>query len=157
MRKRMSYSDADISIFANLIQANDISVSQVNDWAYAQYTNEGVEQWIEELALANDKQEVLETLRKNFNVSEKLGLEVLAGVAASDYFRNKVGLHETLSRLLFDIFIDSEMNEEKANLYLAEDFFGWHQQAESEALEVSKPILEKYAATYEESRKKFIA
>jgi hypothetical protein len=153
----MEYTDEDISIFADLIQANDISVADAIDWAYSQYTDVGVEPWIEELSLALDKKEVLEILRKNFNFNENISNEALAGKVAHDYFQKRTGLQETISRLLFDILIDTDLDQEKTNLYVAEDYFGWHQNPEVEALKVARPILEKYSTKYEQARRKFSA
>ena len=157
MREKMIFTDTDISIFAKLIQANDISVAGAINWAYSQHTDDGAEPWIEELAIAHDKEEVLSILRNSFSVSEHLSNQVIAGKVAFEYFQKKVGLHEAISRILFDIFIDTELGEEKTNLYIAEDFFGWHQQPEIEALKIAKPILIKYATIYEHSHNKFSA
>ena len=151
----MSYTDTDINILADLIRTNGLSLAEVIDWAYSQYAEESIEPWIEKLSLANDKKEALEILQNNFNITEELGQEILAGKVAFEYFQKKTDLHETLSRLLFDIFSGSELNEEKTDLYMAEDFFRWHHQAESEALKVAKPVLEKYAARYKEARERF--
>ena len=151
----MNYTDADISILAHMIKNNDISVEEVIEWAYSQYTDNGVEPWIEKVTLALDKSDLLDVLRDNFRISEELEPEVRAGKIAHDYFQEKLSLMDALRALLYDVFIDSEINEEKKQLYIAEDYFEWHESPNTEALKMAQPILEKYLDKYELSHRKF--
>lgn len=151
----MNYTDTDISVLAEMIRNNDISVEKVIEWAYSQYTNEGVEPWIEKITLSQDKADLLEVIRDNFRIDEELSSEVKAGKVAFDYFKNNIGLAAALRALLYDVFIDNNINEELKQLAIAEDYYDWHDNPNSEALKIAKPILEKYLDYYEPSHRKF--
>ena len=59
-----------------------------------------------------------------------------------------------LESLLFDLDLQLS-KEDRQNLYIAEDYFGWHNQPESEALKLVLPIFEKYKPIYESAVAKF--
>ncbi len=153
----MNYTETEINILADLIKSNYLSVEKTLEWAYSQYTDNGVEAWIEKVSLSYDKSDILEVLRNNFIIKEELGTDIQAGKIAFQYYKKEINLETAISNLLYDVFFDSEVDEEKSNLYIAEDLFGWHKSAENEAFFIVKPILEKYLVFYESAFNKFSA
>jgi len=101
MFKYMNYSETDINILADMVKCNDLSVERVVEWAYSQYSDNGVEPWVEKITLASDKLDVLDVLRNNFHIHEELSYEIHAGKISFEYFHKKVSLEVTLSRLLY--------------------------------------------------------
>ncbi len=69
-----------------MVKTNELSVEKVIEWAYSQFTDKGVEPWIEKITLALDKSDVLDVLNNNFKINEKLSIEIQAGKIADMIF-----------------------------------------------------------------------
>ena len=142
----------EINLFAHLVKDNYISLEQAINWCYKQYTETGAPHWIEALTLTTDKSEFLEIISTKFDLYGELSFDFMAGEAVYKYKKGEVDLYQTISFLLFDLFIEEENSKEKSDLYLAEDYYGWHKAPDAEALKVISKTFEKYYLIYNNSR-----
>lgn len=150
----MKHSATEYNVFSYLLKKNEISYEKAIEWAYSQYTDEGVDPFIESISLATDVSEILELIRSEFQVCGEPSQEFLAGESASKYSQEQLTLYNAIARILFGL--DLELPEkERQELYIAEDYFGWHDQAEKEAFKHVLPIFSKYRPVYEHAIAKF--
>ncbi|MBB1436800.1 MULTISPECIES: hypothetical protein [Pseudoalteromonas] len=150
----MKLSASDYNILSYVLRKNLMSYDQAISWAYAQYTDHGVDPFIEKISLAYDVAEILELISNTYQVNGERCKEFLAGEAANRFSNNELSLYAAISYILFDL--DLELPEdERQELYIAEDYFGWHEKAETEAIKHALPIFDKYRPIYEQTISKF--
>jgi len=71
---------------------------------------------------------MIESISNTYHVYGEPSNEFLAGEAAKGYSEKTLSLYSAISRILFDL--DLELPEEEGQeLYIAEDYFGWHNSA----------------------------
>ncbi|WP_020406258.1 hypothetical protein [Hahella ganghwensis] len=148
----MKLTAADYNILSYLLKTNKMSHEQAIQWACSQYSDEGIDPFIEKLSLASDVAEILGLISDAFHVYGEPDQKFLAGEAANDYFDGNLALYKAISRLLFDLAL---AREELQPLYIAEDLFEWHDDAESEAKKHALPLFNRYRAEYLYSVGKF--
>lgn len=150
----MKFSAEDYNVLSYVLKKNLISYEQAIAWAYAQYTDNGIDPFIEKLSSASDVAEMIELISSTYQIYGEPSNEFLVGEASKAYSEEKLSLYATISRILFDL--DLELPEkERQELYIAEDYFGWHDSAESQAIVHAQPLLDKYRAMYENAVAKF--
>lgn len=150
----MKFSADDYNILSYVLKKNFMSYEQAIAWAYTQYTDQGIDPFIEKLSLASDVAEMIEFISNTHQVYGEPSNEFLAGEAARQYSDEKLTLYGAISRILFDL--DMELpEEERRELYIAEDYFGWHDSAESQAIVHAMPLFDKYRPIYENAIAKF--
>lgn len=150
----MKFSAEDYNVLSYVLKQNFMSYDQAIAWAYAQYTDHEIDPFVEKLSLASDVAEIIELISNAFQVYGEPSNEFLAGEAAKAYSENKLSLYAAISRILFEL--DLELPEvERQELYIAEDYFGWHDSAESQAIVHAMPLFDKYRPIYENAVAKF--
>lgn len=150
----MKFSAEDYNVLSYVLKQNYMSYDQAIAWAYAQYTDQGIDPFLEKLSLASDVAEIIELISNAFQVYGEPSNEFLAGEVAKAYSENKLSLYAAISRILFEL--DLELPEgERQELYIAEDYFGWHDSAESQAIVHAMPLFDKYRPIYENAVAKF--
>ena len=150
----MKHRAAEYNVLSYLLKKNVLSYEKAVEWAYSQYTDEGVDPFIENISLAYDVSEMLEFISNEFQVYGEPSHDFLAGEFASKYSKEELSLYDSIARILFDL--DLELPEEdQQELYIAEDYFGWHDRAESAAVKHVLPIFRKYRPVYEHAVAKF--
>ncbi|MCQ3829366.1 hypothetical protein HXX02_07900 [Microbulbifer elongatus] len=150
----MKHSADEYNVLSYLLKKNAISYGKVIEWAYSQYTDEGVDPFVEKISLASDLSEIIEMISNEFQVYGEPGQKFLAGEAASKYSSEQISLYDAVARILFDLDLELP-EEERQELYIAEDYFGWHNHAEEEAVKHVQPIFCKYRPIYEHAVAKF--
>lgn len=150
----MKFSAEDYNVLSYVLKKNFISYEQAIAWAYAQYTDHGIDPFIEKLSLASDVAEMIELISSTYQVYGEPSNEFFAGEVAKAYSEEKLSLYVTISRILFDLDLELP-EEERQELYIAEDYFGWHNSAESQAIVHAQPLLDKYRPIYENAVAKF--
>lgn len=150
----MKFSVEDFNVLSYTLKKNFMSYEQAIAWAYSQYTDEGIDSFIEKLSLASDSAQMIELISNTYQVYGEPSNEFLAGEAAKEYSEDKLSLYSAISRILFDL--DLELPEhERQELYIAEDYFGWHDSAESRAIVHAMPLFDKHRPAYEHAVAKF--
>jgi len=150
----MNFSADDYNVLSYVLKKNFMSYDQAIAWAYAQFTDQGVDPFVEKISLASDVAEIVELISNVYQVYGEPSNEFLAGEAAKAYSENKISLYAAISRILFDL--DLELPEdERQELYIAEDYFAWHDSAESKAIVHAIPLFDKYRPIYEHAVAKF--
>ena len=144
----------DYNILSYLIQANKLSYSDVIDWAYKQYSDDGVDPFVEKIAIACDSKEIVEMISNQFQVYGVPGMDFLVGEVVGSYNKGSISLHSAIDAILYRI--DVELSDEEAQeLHIADDYFGWHKSPEAEALKHVGPMFNRYMSVYEEEVGKF--
>ncbi len=154
--KNMKYSACDYNVLSYLLDRNEISYKELIAWSYDQYTDEGIDPFIEKISLTSDLQEVIELIANEYEVYSEPEAKFLLGEAADKYFCNKINLQQAINKYLFDID-DGLLKTEKSDLYLAEDYYGWHDTPDIEAEKIALPIFKKYRPFYASKASKFKA
>ena len=150
----MKFSANDYNILSYVLKQNVMSYEQVIAWTYGQYSDQGIDPFVEKISLASDVAEIIELISNDFQVYGEPSNEFLAGEAAKAYIGDELSLYAAIARILFDL--DLELPEgERQELYIAEDYFGWHGSAESKAIVHAMPIFDKYRPMYEHAVAKF--
>jgi len=150
----MKHSATEYNVLCYLLKKKSMSYEKAIEWAYSQYTDEGVDPFIEKISLASDVSEIIELISNNFQVYGETTQDFLAGEAASKYSKERLSLYDAIARILFDLDLELP-KEELQELYIAEDYFGWHDQAEKEAARHVLPIFSKYRPIYEHAVEQF--
>jgi hypothetical protein len=150
----MKFSAEDYNVLSYALKKNFMSYEQAITWAYAQYTDRGVDPFIEKISLASDSAEIIEFISNAYQVYGEPSNEFLAGETAKEYSEEKLSLYSAISRILFDLDLELPEDERK-ELYIAEDYFGWHDSAESQASAHATPLFDKYRPIYEHAVSKF--
>ena len=143
----MKLHASEYNIFCYLLETNTISHARAVEWAYNQYHNEGVEPFIERIALTTDSAEIRELISNTFQVYGTPEKEFLSGEVVEKFYSKRLSLYEAMARILFDLRPEMAKEDEQ-KLYIAEDYFGWHRNAEEEALKVVQEIFKKYHTIY---------
>ena len=150
----MKFSADDYNVLSYVLKQKFMSYDQAIAWAYAQYTDDGIDPFVEKVSLASDVAEIVELISNTYQVYGEPSKEFLAGEAAKAYSDKKLSLHAAISRILFDL--DLELPEcERQELYVAEDYFGWHDSAETKAIVHAMPLFDRYRPIYEHAVAKF--
>ncbi|MGF1741914.1 hypothetical protein L4C34_12705 [Vibrio profundum] len=137
----------DYNILSYFLRKNIVSYDQVISWAFAQHGWEASECFIEKVSVSLDANEVIDLIGDTYQVYGKPSNEFLIGEIANKYSDDKCSLYAAISHLLFDL--DFGLSErEREELYLADDYFSWHDSAELKAKEHALPILHKYLSIY---------
>ena len=150
----MKFSTDDYNILSYFLKKNYMSYDQVIAWAYAQYSDQGIDPFIEKVSLASDVAEIIELISNSYQVYGEPSKEFLAGEAAKEYSEGKLSLYNVINRILHNLDLELPENE-RQELYIAEDYFGWHDLAESKAIEHAMPLFDKYRSVYEDAVAKF--
>ena len=98
--------------------------------------------------------DILELISNTYQVYGDPSEEFLAGETAKKYSEDKLSLYDAISRILFDLDLEL-LEDERQELYIAEDYFGWHDNAENEAIKHVLPLFNKYRPVYESAVAKF--
>ncbi len=150
----MKYSAEDFNILCYLLTQTEVSYESAVAWANSQYTDEGIDPFIEKIALASDVSDIVELIVSEYQVSGEPSGEFLLGEAAAKYEQGKLALGDALKRALY--YMNAELPEDDlAVLYEAEDYFDWHDNPEAEAIKLAKPIFDKYMPLYERALARF--
>jgi len=144
----------EFNILIYLLSKNEMSYKQAIEWAYDQYTEHGEDEFVEKVSLATDASEIRELVANAFQVYGEPSAEFLAGEVASKYSKGNCSLYEAISRVLFDLDLDLPETE-KQELYIAEDYFGWHDSPETKAYIHVEPIFKNYMPIYKSAIAKF--
>ncbi|WP_369920928.1 hypothetical protein AB8E32_01120 [Marinomonas polaris] len=150
----MKFSADDYNILSYVLKKNLMSYDQAIAWAYAQFTDQGIDPFVEKVSLASDVAEIVELISNTYQVYGEPSKEFLAGETAKAFSENQLSLYAAISRILFDLDLELP-EEERQELYIAEDYFGWHDSAESQAIVHAKPLFDKYRPIYEHAVAKF--
>lgn len=150
----MNYSSHEYNILSYLLGINSFNYYQTIEWAYAQYTDQGIDSFIEKIGLALDKKDILELIANEYQVYGEPGSDFLIGEVAHQYFTSELSLVEAVQKILYRLDVDLLEKETQA-FYLADDFYGWHARPDDEAEKLLEPILKKYQRVYEREVGKF--
>lgn len=150
----MKFSAEDYNVLSYILKKNFISYESAITWAYSQYTDQGIDPFIEKLSLASDVAEMIVSISSTYQVYGEPSNEFLAGEVAKEYSEERLSLYAAITRILFDLDLELP-EEERQELYIAEDYFGWHDSAESQAIVHAKPLFDKYRPIYEHAVAKF--
>ena len=150
----MILSAEDYNVLSYLIKHKSISYEQAITWVYTQFTNEEVTPFLEALSLALSPAEMVKIISYTYQVYGEPSDEFLAGEIAKQYSEGKLSLHSAISQMLFDLDLVLSKEERQA-LYIAEDYFGWHDSAASQAIEHVMPLFGRYRPIYEAAVAKF--
>ena len=150
----MKLSTDDYNVLSYVLKKNIMSYDQAVSWSYAQYTDQGIDPFIENVSLASDVSEIIELISNAYQVYGKPSKEFLAGEVAKAYSEGRLSLEAAISHILFGLDLELP-DDERKELYIAEDYFGWHEAAESRAILHAKPLFDKYRPIYESAVAKF--
>ena len=150
----MTYTSCDYNILGYLLKKNSISYSQVIEWAYSKYTDEGIDPFIEKIGLALDKEEILELIKNEYQVYGEPEPEFLVGEVAKQYSISELTLEQAIRRILYRLDVDLP-KDEKQEFYIADDYYDWHENPDIEAEKHAVPIMQNHQSTYEKEVTKF--
>ena len=151
----MIYSSHEFNILSYMLRKNRFTYNQVINWAYSQYTNEGIDPFIEKIGLALDKEEILELISNEFQVYGEPRPEFLTGEVVKKYEKNELSLCKTLRVILYDLDLEL-IKSKKTELYIAEDYYDWHKSPDEKAKVHAEPIFQEYLPEYENEIAKFV-
>ncbi len=137
-----------------MLRKNRFTYSQVIDWAYSQYSDHGIDPFIEKIGLALDKEDIVELISNEFQVYGEPRPEFLTGEVVKRYESNELSLCEALRIILYDLDIEL-MKAKKTELYIAEDYYDWHESPDEKAKTHVEPIFKEYLPVYENEIAKF--
>ena len=143
----MKYNSEDYNVLSYLLGKNTLSYEDVIRWAYSQFNSSGVDPFIEKISLASDVREIIELISNEYQVYGEPCGEFLLGEIADKYLNGQININSVIHSILYVSDIELEKEEERA-LYIADDYFGWHDKAEYEAKKLANPILNKYRPSY---------
>lgn len=151
----MELSAEDYNVLSYLLKHKSIAYEQAIKWVYTQFTDEDVAPFLEALSLALSPAEMVKIISHTHQVYGEPSHEFLAGEIAKQYSEGKLSLHSAISQMLFDLDL-ALSKEERQALYIAEDYFGWHDAAASQAIEHVMPLFDRYRPVYEHAVAKFM-
>jgi len=128
----MNFSSHEFNILSYMLRKNRFTYRQVIDWAYSQYSDQGIDPFVEKIGLALDKEEIIELISNQFQVSGEPMPRFLAGEIVNRYKTNELSLCEALREILYGLDIDLAKIEE-TELYIAEDYYDWHESPDEVA------------------------
>ncbi len=150
----MKFGAEDYNVLSCVLKKNLMSYERAIAWAYTQYTDQGIDPFVEKLSSASDVAEMIESIRNAYQAYGEPSNEFLAGEAAKEYSDGRLSLYAAITRILFELDLELP-EEERQELYIAEDYFSWHDSAESQAIVHAKPLFDKYRPIYENAVAKF--
>lgn len=150
----MNFSSHEFNILSYMLRKNRFTYSQVINWAYSQYSDQGIDPFIEKIGLALDKEEIVELISSEFQVYGKPKPEFLTGEVVKRYESNELSLCEALRVILYDLDIEL-IKAKKTELYIAEDYYDWHESPDEKAKIHAERIFEEYLPVYENEIAKF--
>ena len=150
----MILSAEDYNVLSYLLKHKSISYEQAIMWVYTQLTNEEITPFLEALSLALSPAEMVKIISYTYRVYGEPSHEFLAGEVAKQYSEGRLSLHAAISQMLFDLDLVLSKEERQA-LYIAEDYFGWHDAAAFQATEHVTPLFDRYRPIYEAAVAKF--
>jgi len=62
----MKFTASDYNILSYLLKKNIYSFDQITTWAFGQYTDEGVDEFIEKISLSYDSSEIIELISQKY-------------------------------------------------------------------------------------------
>lgn len=142
---KKNITDYEASILYYLIEKLELSHEDFIHWAYAQYEDDGVLHWIESATLTISLSEVKDLLDDEFNLSRDLEYAFLTGEIAYKYSNGSISDYEAVKRLNYFCNETDWTFKEKENIYLMEDYYGWHKNPSS----IVKPMLTEFLPKYE--------
>ena len=143
----MKLSATDYNVLSYLLKENKIPYELLLEWAYGCYTDQGVDEFVEKIALSYDLAEVIELISNTYQVYGRPSDEFLIGEAAHRYEAGELSLHSAIDIVLYRL--DVELPEaESQELYIADDYFGWHKTPEKMAVKHAEPVFNRYLAAY---------
>ncbi len=149
----MKLTRSEYNTLSYLLKTNVISHKRAIEWAYSQYSGNVVDPFIEKISLAFDVAEILELIGSEFQVFGEPEPDFIVGEIANQYSLDQISLYKAITEILYRVDFDMSQ-EEKTNLYIADDYFGWHDHAEKKALPLVLPIFSKYKLIYEDAVQK---
>ena len=152
----MKYSPEDYNFLVYLLTKNTISYKEIVDWSYTQYTDEGIDPFIEKIVLSSDLDEVVELIQDTYCVYGEVDDEILLGEIGYKYHRGDLHMGQAARVVLYDLDVKLS-KEDKSNLYIADDYFDWHSTPEKVAAETVNNFFDSYRPTYETLLSKFRA
>ena len=150
----MTYSLNEYNILSYLLKTNSISYNQVIEWAYTNYTDQGIDPFIEKIGLAIDKEDILELIGNEYQVYGEPMPEFLIGEIAKQFSISQLTLEQAVRKILYRLDVDLPKEEEQ-KFYIADDYYEWHENPDQEAEKQVVPIMEKHQSTYEREIAKF--
>ena len=143
----MQYNSEDYNVLSYLLSKNVLSYEDGLRWAYSQFTSDGVDPFVEKISWASDVREIIELISNEHQVYGSPSNQFLLGEIADKYLKKEINISLAIHSALYVSDLEFEKEEEKA-LYLADDYFGWHDKAEFEAEKLVNPIFIKYRLAY---------
>ena len=150
----MILSAEDYNVLSYLLKHKSISYEQAIAWVYTQFTDDDSSSFLEACSLALSPAEMVKIISQTHQVYGEPSHEFLAGEVAKQYSEGRLSLHAAISQMLFDLDL-ALSKEERQALYIAEDYFGWHDAAASQATEHVTPLFDRYRPIYEAAVAKF--
>lgn len=144
----------DYNILSYLLRTSTMSYEQVINWSYNQYDDQDIDVFVEKISWASNVAEIIEMVGNTYQVYGQPPDDFLAGEAFTKYKEGRQSLYNTISCILFDLDLSLPEDELK-EMYIAEDYFGWHNSAASQAMTHLEPILIKYIPVYNNAVAKF--
>ena len=143
----MKLSALEYNILSYLLSTNVISHNGAVEWAFNQYSNNGVDPFVEKITLTIDSSEIRHLISDTFQAYGEPSKDFLFGETVEQFIRKQLSLNEAINRVLFDIE-PNMTKEDEQKMYIAEDYFSWQKNAESEALKLVRDVFHKYHAIY---------
>ena len=150
----MILSAEDYNVLSYLLKHNAMAYEQAIAWVYTQFAKDDSTPFLEAFSLALSPAEMVKIISQTYQVYGEPSDEFLAGEIAKQYFEGKLSLHSAISQMLFDLDL-ALSKEERQALYIAEDYFSWHEAAASQAIEHVMPLFDRYRPIYEAAVAKF--
>lgn len=139
-----------------MIDRNKITHSQVVEWAYAQFENDGVQEWIYKITLTINLYEIREILLFEFEIHE-LDTSFSLGVIAYKFENDLISYRNAAIEVWYLLSDDKKWNkEEVSQSYLMEDYLNWHNNPKEVVNPILKKILKRHSKEYVSILKYFL-
>ncbi len=149
-------TDKQASTLFYLIDRNKITHSHVVEWAYAQFENDGVQQWIYKITLTINLHEIKEILLFEFEIHE-LDTSFELGVISYTFENDLISYRNAAIEVWYLLSDDKKWNkEEVSQSYLMEDYLQWHKNPKEVVTPILKKILKKHSKEYVSILKYFL-
>ncbi|TQV77182.1 hypothetical protein FLL45_04340 [Aliikangiella marina] len=152
----MKYSAEDYNFLIYVLKKNIISYKELIDWSYTQYTDEGIDPFVEKIVLSSDLGEVVKLIQDSFCVYGDIDEKTLLGEISHKYYQGELNMRKAVQIVLYDWDIKLS-KEDESNLYIADDYFDWHPNPEKMAAEIVNDFFNPYRPIYEALLLKFKA
>ena len=143
----MNYTSKEYNFLLYVMSKNIMTYQEVLEWSYTQYTDDGIDPFIEKIVLSSDSEEVFQLVRNTFQVYGEISEELQIGEVASNFSNGKISLCKAVREILFGL--DVELNKKDQELlYLADHLYDCYGN-ESDAIENEvENVLKPYALKY---------